>query len=407
MRLTTIVISSSLLATWSCAALAVEDARADAPPARARDFAPRATEAGAELAGTWEGDDEATRGEVLKLGADGSGELDGRPLRWRIAGRGQLRYELDGESLGAAYRIEGEVLELRVGAERLRYRRVEPVQGYQVPPALGEVDRSAGRRHRAAQGEFSFELPAGWSVGAESEEGLWIQPGLAPGETLDALILVQHGELELEDQNVAPAALVDRHEAAFRAEMKAAGIELAPAAQRARAVLVGDVPGAVQEWRGKTADGRELRLWLGGVVRRDAWLTVAGALLSGREERFLPGLKRVFATLAPAAPERNQELERLLAGRSFSRSESFGRAGSSTSWYSFGADGRVKKELSMGGLSGLSGSVHGSSEEWGRYEAIGPTLYLYFRDGQSTAEAALEGGGISGLRMHGAFYRLR
>ena len=92
-----------------------------------------------------------------------------------------------------------------------------------------------------------------------------------------------------------------------------AGIEIQPAAAKSRAVLVGDVPGATQQWKGKNAAGQALSLWVGGVTKREYYLSVLAIIVSGKESQFLPKVKRIFSTMAPKPPERNKAAEQALA----------------------------------------------------------------------------------------------
>ena len=150
-----------------------------------------------------------------------------------------------------------------------------------------------------------------------------------------------------------------------------------------------------------------VRIWLGGLVVREWYLTITAVVLEERAEQFVPGLLRALLTLAPRPPERNLTLEATLVGRGFRRSETFPGAGSTYSTYRFQADGVVHKELLMGGRIGLDYDVNGSTQEAGRYEVVGTLLYLRFPDGQQTAQVVFEGEHPVALRIGDGVYKAR
>ena len=369
------------------------------------------------LVGTWIGSGANNQGERVVLAADGTGELAGQAIRWKAWGKDRLRVTLGGETSRGTYALDGARLVVTVDDVHYEYRREAPappapagepprtVEGFDVPPPLTGAREGATQAYAHPKGYFTCALPQGWTVARESEDALLVNPGLGERDTLDALVLLTWGQLEAADRGLRPAQLVDRDEAAFREWMRGQQILLSKAARKAESVLVGDVPGATQEWRGKTSEGQAVRLWLGGIVKREYSLAVVVVLLDERAETYLPGVKQIFASLRATPPQRNLALERALAGHSLSKSSSVS-GGFFGSTYEFGADGSVKKEILMSGVSGLY-DVSGSTEEWGRYEVVGDLLYLYFKDGQECATVAVEGQAVVGVRFGSALCPLR
>ena len=363
-----------------------------------------------ELVGAWRGEGGSVDGVELIFDAAGSGRFGAAQLTWTSPRRGALVYTLEGETTRARYSLTGERLVVRADGEAHVFLRAPArpvVQGFVVPPPIEGAATGATTRLGHSRGYYTFEAPSNWTLGREDEDGLWVNPGLAANGTLDALIRVSHGELEPEDRGAAPTALVARYTPDLVASLREIGITLEPAAAKPRAALVGEVPGALQEWRGKQRDGVAVRVWLAGIVKRDHYLTITAVLVESRAEAFVPGLVRMFTTLVPSPPERDKALEAILAGRQFKKSESFGSSGSSYSTYRFDAGGGAHKEFIMGGRVGLDYDVSGSTEEHGRYEVVGGLVYLYFRDGQMTAELAMEGETLKGLLIGGTLHRAR
>jgi hypothetical protein len=98
-------------------------------------------------------------------------------------------------------------------------------------------------------------------------------------------------------------------------------------------------------------------------------------VLRGKEDAYLPKLKRIFTSLEPRPPERDPKLEAALVGRSFSSSQ-YGRATGSASHAtdSFAAGGSVSLRLTTNVIS--SPRVGADSETGGRHEVCGDVLYL-------------------------------
>lgn len=233
-----------------------------------------------------------------------------------------------------------------------------------------------------------------------------VNPGFGPEDTLDALILLTYGELEASDRNVPPAALIERHSPAFKRDLRKEGIQLGKPLSKARAVLVGEVPGGVKEWSATVQGGKKVDVWLGTIVKRDCYLSVGAVIVDGAAERFLPRIKRIFFTLEASPPERNPALERLLAGRSIGKVD-INASGSFTTTYAFHDGGGVTSLSMMSGSPSDFDPVSMSSEQQGRYEVVGDVLYMYFGSGQESGVVSVEAGRLVGVLFGETLYAAR
>jgi hypothetical protein len=378
------------------------------------------------LVGKWIGTGTINRGERVVLAVDGTGSIDGEAIKWKAWGSNRFRISIGDKTRRGTYSLTEPRLVVRLEDVDYSYRRegeppgqrkkvTEPdaestdrgkkVQGFVVPPPLTGAGKGKTRSYAHPKGFFTCQAPAGWTVAKEMEDALLVNPGLGPKDTLEAIIFLTWGSLDEDERGVKPALLVDRAEPEFRSWMRQHEILLSKPEEKAVPVLVGDVPGATQVWTGKTSSGQAVRLWLGGIVKREYYLTVSVVLLDAKADRFLPGVKQVFASLEATPPEHNRVLEAALAGRSIQKgsSESGGFFGST---YDFDADGSVKKEMLMSGLSGAY-DISGSTEEWGTYEVVGDILFMYFKDGQDSGTVVVEDRQVVGVRFGESLYHLR
>lgn len=305
------------------------------------------------------------------------------------AGGQQYSFEatLEGDQLsfmtaGTTYLLQGQPLPSAGGA----------------PPALQGVDSSPGKRWTHPRDWFSFEMPAAWSIAGEAEDALLINPGLGPNDTLDVVIIVTGGQLEQNERGVPIETLTQRYEGDVRSMMAAQGIQLQPATAAPRRVLVGDLPGCEQTWKGRTQDGKAVELWMGLVAKRDYYLVTMGILLDGKGPRYMPGIKRIFTTMEPTPPERNEQLQQAFAGHRISHNETTG-SGSFTTIYSFSQGGGVHEENMFSG-----GEFSSATEDSGTYEVIGDELYLYMSDGQKVGQVQSSGGRIQSVRFGDSVY---
>jgi hypothetical protein len=258
------------------------------------------------------------------------------------------------------------------------------------------------------RGWFSFEIPQGWSIGRQNDEGMLVNPGLAGSDTLDALVLVTWGELEADRARMDVASLFPTVKAAIIQDLAAQSIQVNDSGAGPRVVPLAHTSGLVQEWPGK-AGGRDVIVWFGGLVQDAHYFAVTAVVLAGKEERFLPGVRRLLYSVNARPPQRNAAAEQALAGAGYSAIETRpgGSRGSFSTIFEFSANNRVKKTMMMSGLVGLSADVGGSSEEWGTYEVVGDELTVSFRDGTDTLRLVVEGSQIVALARGERTYRRR
>jgi hypothetical protein len=353
-----------------------------------KEYPVKATREGSKLSGTFASGDQS-----FSFAAT----LSGDTLTLTSGGK---TYRLEGEASRAANPLGAGPAANPLGAKP---GGAAAKKGAPVP--LEGVDKGAASRFEHPRGYFSFEMPKGWKVWRQTEDGLLLNPGLTEKDSLDAIIVVSYGQLDAEDRNQPIADLLTRYEPELEQELAGQGIRLGKAAGEVEKVAIGDVPGAVRSWAGSTAAGQALTVWFGGLVKREYYLSVSAVIVKGKEDRFLPKVKRIFLTMKPRPPQRNLKAEEALVGKRFTKS-SGGSGGSFHTTYTFRAGGQVEKEMLMSGMVGLS-DVGGDSTEAGRYEVIGEELFLYFKGGQSSGRLVVEGGAITGIRFGEAVYRAR
>ncbi len=301
--------------------------------------------------------------------------------------------ELAGETLNLTLRLQQ-------GEPTIPFRRTTAAAegpSRPAPAELTDVYDGPVTAERHPEGYFTADLPRGWTVEASAADGAMINPGLRQGEARDAVVLLTWGRLEDGDLDQSPVDVFRKHEADVRQMLAGSGIEITGVRSDPGLVMVDEVPGVVVEWTG-TGGGKPLLVWIGLVIKRDWYLGVVGLIAEPRVAEFLPGTKRIFASLKPQPPERNREAEAAIAGHTFSTSETHA-GGAFYSWYEFYANGRCQKTLSFSG-----GDVGSTSETPGTWEVVGNTVYLYLQDGQETAALVLEGGRLTGLRFGNQVY---
>jgi hypothetical protein len=257
------------------------------------------------------------------------------------------------------------------------------------------------------RGWFRFEVPQGWSVASQGDNAMMINPGLSSSDTLDALVVVSYGELEVDQARMDLTTLFQTVKPAIIQDLAAQSIEVTDPAVAPRTVGLAHTTGLVQEWPGK-AGGRDVRVWFGGLMKDGHYLAVTAVVVSGQEQKFLPGVKRLLYSVNARPPQRNTAAEQALAGVEFSAVETRpgGRSGSFSTIFAFGAENRVKKTMMMGGMVGLS-DVGGTSEEWGGYEVIGDEVTLSFKGSEDTLRLVSEGGQLVALARGDRIYRRR
>jgi hypothetical protein len=250
-------------------------------------------------------------------------------------------------------------------------------------------------------------MPEGWTVYQQNDAGMVLNPGLKATDTLDAIVGLMWGRLEAEDQNQPVAKVMEKRLPLLQKTLQEQGLVVPDGKAPIETFRGKDVPGAVVVLAASTMQGQKCRVWCGSMIKRDSWIAVSGVVLEGKEENYLPKVKRVFASLEPKPPERNPALEAALVGRSFSSSQ-YGRTTNSASHaiYTFAGGGVVTRRLMTNiaaepSLPGASADV----ERTGRYEVCGDVLWLWFETGQEAGQVLQQQGQVAGIRIGSAEYR--
>ncbi|MEM8709369.1 MAG: hypothetical protein AAGG01_00340 [Planctomycetota bacterium] len=349
---------------------------------------------------------------TLTLHAGGAGALGDEAFRWRRFGKGRLRVERGNAVERPRIQMEGEgalVVDWKSGP--VSYLRA-PASFPIVPPALegaAPVAKRKGQRWTHPKEYFSCTLPPGWSVEELEREIMVLNPGFTVRDRLDAIPLMGWGELEGADLRRTPTQLIQDHEAEWLRELKGGGMSMRRAKTSPRRVLVAGVPGAEQEWTG-TANGRSLRMWLGAIVKGEAFLYTAVVAVDERADEFVPLAKQLFLSVVPTPPERNPALERALVGRSLASTSFIGDRRDipdSTGWsYGFQEGGSVESFWYMSGGLGYDTIASASSTEWGSYEIYGKELFIYLESGQKVGDLVVEDGVPIAVDLGGVRYSL-
>jgi hypothetical protein len=253
------------------------------------------------------------------------------------------------------------------------------------------------------RGWFSFDMPQGWTVARQTEGMLAINPGLTATDSLDALIVVHYGEIEVAQRHLDLGELFRSVRPAVLADLRSQGIDVVDDGSSPRPVSLAHAAGIEQQWPGR-AGGRDVRVWLGGLAAEGHYLAVLAVTIADKTDRFLPGAKRILHSVRPSPPRRDPVAERALEGAQFSASD-MRPGGSFTTVFEFSTSNRIKKTMIASGRGAVLGG--GASEEWGSYQVIGDEVRLSFRDETDALLLTIEQGRVVGLQRDGRIYRRR
>ncbi len=322
------------------------------------------------------------RGESVELDGVLEGPEGKREFRATLKGD-ELTLELDGKR----HLLEGEQL---------------------LPPELEGVYDGPCGRYEHERGWLGFDMPRGWSVGGIGNEGMTLNLGLDPNVMPEGIVGLMWGRVPVEDQNRPVAEVIAKYVPQYREALKQEGLLVGQPEGPIRTYRGKDVPGAVVSFQARAITGQTGRVWLGGIIKRDSWVMVGGTFVTGKDEVYLPKLKRIFVTLEPRPPERNPKLEALMVGKTFS-SSSYGRVVKSSfhASYTFHANGLVTRRLMSNVTStpGLPGTAT-DSERTGNYEVCGAdVIFLFFESGQSAGQLLMEGDQVVGFQVGSAQFR--
>lgn len=266
-----------------------------------------------------------------------------------------------------------------------------------APAQLTDLHEGKLKTFRQADGFFTFQLPADWTV-EEQPQAIAINPGLVAGDSLDAVILASFGELAEEERGQSIESILSAKEADLLAGFANLGVQFTRASAAPRRIGVKDLTGAEQLWHGE-AGGQTVTLWVGALVQREFYFAVVALVVDANSKRFMPAARRILASVEAQAPVRDHEVEAELAGLEFASSSDFGGGGSIHTVYEFGASSSVARRTMASGSIGLDGSVGGETIARGTYMVVGPLVYLRFSDGQEVARFSRDGRRIEALLL--------
>lgn len=266
-----------------------------------------------------------------------------------------------------------------------------------APTPLADLHEGKLQTFRQSDGFFTFQMPVGWRA-EEQPQAIAINPGLKEGDTLDAVILVAFGELAEDERGQTIESILSAKESELISGFSELGVRLERASAVPTRIGVKDLAGAEQLWRGD-AGGQAVTLWVGAIVQREYYFAVVALVVDASSKRFMPGARRILASVEPKAPVRDRDAEAELSGLEFAASTDFGGGGSIHTVYEFGGDSSVSRRTMTSGSFGLDGSVGGESIARGTYMVVGPLVYLQFGDGQEVARLSRAGRRIDALQF--------
>lgn len=255
---------------------------------------------------------------------------------------------------------------------------------------------TAGTPWRSDDATLSSVLPRGWTIAAKEPGRVLVNPGLGDTDRLDCLLVVVWGELDASQHGLDALATMDAHDAELRAELKAQQVDLLPPTTPPKRLAVGGHDGAERIYEGKAA-GSRVRTWVGTTLQEGWHATVVAVLVSGREERFLPGARSILVEARIAAPRRDEQLARQLAGAEFAGTSSFGEGGAIHVVYRFDESGGVTRTSLVSGSFGIDGTTGAESTRSGRWTSSGSTLRMRFDDGVEDAQLERQGAQVRAL----------
>ena len=241
-------------------------------------------------------------------------------------------------------------------------------------------------------GVFRLEAPAGWTVMPGAPTGMvLVNPGLRTGELVDAMIAVHHARVE----DWARGETVDYVMDGSRDELieglaQWSGLVVEDEDQEVELFRVNHGTAGVLQFPG-TINGMPAFAWCGALMQDDHYGIISGVLMNQTSARYLPGLKRMLATLALAPPARDRASEAALVGGQFSYTIDSGAVGGLASiTYVFAQGGRVSRQVVTGGDNTVSE---------GTYEVAGGSLYLWFPEGAEQGTLLKDGQTVMGFQL--------
>ncbi len=269
-------------------------------------------------------------------------------------------------------------------------RAKAPDPATDAAPAIVGAWSGATTKWSSDDGALAAELRQGWTIAATEPGRVLVNPGLQETDTLDCLLVVVWGELEPSQHALDAAGIMQAQDEELRAELRAQQVDLQRAKSPPMRLDAGGRDAAEQVYEGRAA-GNKVRTWVGTTLQ-DGWhATVVAVVVIGREERFLPGAKRLLSSARLAAPKRDAQAEARLAGAEYAGQQDFGPGGAISVVYRLERDGGVVRTSLVSGSFGIDGAVGGESRKQGRWTSDGQRVRMRFDDG--VEEGVVEGAG--------------
>lgn len=254
----------------------------------------------------------------------------------------------------------------------------------------------AGTAWRSADEVLSSELPRGWTVAAAEPGRVLVNPGLKESDRLDCLLVVVWGRLDESQRGLDAVATMEAHDAELRAELKAQQVDLRAPEDRPKRVPVGGFDGAERMYAGKAA-GNRVGTWVGTTLQEGWHATVVAVVVAGKEERYLPGARRILEAARISPPKADPGLDAQLAGGEYSGTTSFGGGGAIHVVYRFARGGSVTRTSLVSGSFAIDGATAGESTKRGSWTSSGSRLRLVFVDDVEDAQLERDGSRVRAI----------
>lgn len=220
-------------------------------------------------------------------------------------------FEVEASSFDFTARLDGDQMTLSSGGSD--YRMVGEPQAPAAPrnplaggnpaptpvPPSGPAPGTTRLVNNTA--DIACDLPDGWSVINESNEGCLINPGFKQGQTLDVTLSLHCLPVEAKYRGVAIDQFLVSELPQTRQSLLTSGIRTNDPEQAPRVFSVGGGRAASSTMRATTAEQRNGVVWIAVRIEGDKCLACSAIFLNGQEATFLPQVEQVFATLRQAS----------------------------------------------------------------------------------------------------------
>lgn len=213
-------------------------------------------------------------------------------------------FDVQGHAFAFTATLEGAVLTLTSEGATYRLRKEGPANPLATGPAPGHAPTAAAgpaltgvydgpaQPFRHSTG-FALDLPQGWTVQSEQEGVVLLSVPPGKDNTLEAMVMISHGEPDEADRGKTPTQLMAELGPSLHESFSLSG---ARPSSEPRAVVVSGVPGAEATWTGTLQNGIPALLWAGGVISDKRFVVVVALIQQGREGEHLARAKRLLAS---------------------------------------------------------------------------------------------------------------